>query len=122
MLWTRLKRRFPDMPPLRNQHPCGPYILDFYCAAARLAVEIDGATHSEDVQIAHDERRDAWLRRQGITVYRVPASSVFEDADQVADGARLKADELVALRGAAPSTTPLCGGRSPSPALRGRQE
>jgi very-short-patch-repair endonuclease len=119
MLWTRLKRRIPEMPAFRNQHPLGPYILDFYCSAARLAVEIDGAIHSEDAQIAHDERRDAWLRRQGVTVYRVPASPVFEDAD----GARLKADELVAARGAAPSTTRSSAGGPPPPSSsrRGRQ-
>jgi len=123
MLWARLKRRSAETPVFRNQHPMGPYILDFYCAAAKLAVEVDGALHGEDEQIAHDERRDAWLGRQGVTVYRIPASSVFENADQVADGARLKAAALVALRGAAPSTTrSLAGGPPPpSPSRRGRQ-
>jgi very-short-patch-repair endonuclease len=88
MLWSRLKRRLPDQPKFRNQHPIGPYILDFFCPAARLAIEIDGATHSEDAQIAHDARRDTWLRDQGIEVYRISASSVFADLDAVADGAR----------------------------------
>jgi very-short-patch-repair endonuclease len=124
MLWARLTRRLPDMPIFRNQHPFGPYILDFFCPAARLAIEIDGAIHSEDAQIAHDARRDAWLKRQGVTVYRVPASSVFKDADQVADGARLLADELVALRTAAPSTTRSSAGGPPPPSSprQGRQE
>jgi very-short-patch-repair endonuclease len=123
MLWTRLKRRLPDMPAFRNQHAMGPYILDFYCAAAKLAVEVDGAGHGEDEQRAHDERRDAWLRGQGVSVYRVWASSVFEDADHVADGVRLKADELVAARGAAPSTTRSSAGGPPPPSSsrRGRQ-
>jgi very-short-patch-repair endonuclease len=99
----------------RNQHPLGPYILDFYCPAAKLAVEVDGATHGEDLQAAHDARRDAWLESQGLTVYRVPAGSVFRNADQVADGARLKADELIALRAAAPSTTRSLAGGPPPP-------
>ncbi|MDB5426094.1 MAG: hypothetical protein JWR43_69, partial [Phenylobacterium sp.] len=63
MLWSRLRRRLPDQPVFRRQHPMGPYILDFYCPAAKLAVEVDGSTHWEDEQIAHDERRDAWLAR-----------------------------------------------------------
>jgi very-short-patch-repair endonuclease len=123
MLWTRLKHRWPDMPVFRNQHALGPYILDFCRPSAKLAVEIDGATHGEDAQIAHDERRDAWLRRQGVTVYRVPASSVFEDADQVADAARLLADELVAKRAVAPSTTrsSASGPPPPSSSRQGRQ-
>jgi very-short-patch-repair endonuclease len=123
MLWTRLKRRSPETPAFRNQHPMGPYILDFYCAAAKLAVEVDGAAHGENEQRAHDERRDAWLKRQGISVYRVWGSSVFEDADLVADQARLKADELVAARGVAPSTTRSSAGGPPPPSSsrRGRQ-
>ena len=88
MLWSRLRQRLPDQPKFRNQHPIGPDILDFFCPAARLAIEIDGGTHGEDAQIAHDQRRDAWLRAQGIEVYRIPASSVFADLDTVADGVR----------------------------------
>jgi very-short-patch-repair endonuclease len=123
MLWTRLKHRWPDMPVFRNQHPLGPYIVDFYCPAAKLAIEIDGAAHGEDDQIAHDERRDAWLGSQGVTVSRVSASSVFQDADQVADAARLLADELVAKRALAPSTTRFSASGPPPPSLsrQGRQ-
>jgi very-short-patch-repair endonuclease len=60
----------------RRQHPIGPYILDFYCAAAKLAVEVDGASHLTVEQGSHDERRTAWLTRQGIKVMRIPASDV----------------------------------------------
>jgi len=129
MLWSRLRRRDADLPPWRRQHPKGPYILDFFCPAAALAVEIDGATHGEDAQIAHDERRDTWLREEGITVYRVAASSVFADVDGVADGARRLADELVAKRRGcaapdlAPSTTRSSAGGPPPPSFgQGRQE
>ena len=44
-LWSRLRERAPGRPVFRRQHPIGPYVLDFYCAKARLAVEIDGASH-----------------------------------------------------------------------------
>jgi very-short-patch-repair endonuclease len=98
MLWARLGRRLPEQPAFRRQHPIGPYILDFYCPLAKLAVEIDGAGHGEDAQREHDERRDAWLRSRGITVYRTSASTVFEDADQVADAMRLYALELTRKR------------------------
>jgi len=117
MLWVRLRRRSPDYPVFRNQHPLGPYILDFFCPKAKLAVEVDGAGHFEEVQIEHDERRDAWLTRQGVTVYRVSASTVFEDAGNVADAIRRMADELIAVLEAAPSTTPSAG-RGPPPPLR----
>jgi very-short-patch-repair endonuclease len=43
-LWIRLRERKSGTPVFRRQHPIGPYVLDFFCAKARLAVEIDGRT------------------------------------------------------------------------------
>ena len=48
MLWSRLRGRARNKPTFRRQHPFGSLILDVYCAAARLAVEVDGATHSDE--------------------------------------------------------------------------
>ncbi|WP_366852839.1 DUF559 domain-containing protein [Phenylobacterium sp.] len=42
ILWTALRGREPGRPVFRRQHPIGPYVLDFYCAKARLCVEVDG--------------------------------------------------------------------------------
>jgi len=55
VLWQELRRGKLKGLQFRRQHPIGPYILDFYCSAARLAIEIDGASHSSDVQAKHDE-------------------------------------------------------------------
>ena len=110
MLWARLRKRDPVWPIFRRQHAVGSYILDFYCPAARLAVEVDGVGHGEDARRAYDERRDAWLGARGITVYRVWASSVFADADEVADQVRRLADELAARCGGRPLRQPLFGG------------
>jgi len=44
-LWNRLRWREPGKPIFRRQHPIGPYVVDFYCAKANLAVEIDGMSH-----------------------------------------------------------------------------
>jgi very-short-patch-repair endonuclease len=97
LLWTRLRRGAGDLPPVRRQQPMGPYILDFFCSAARLAIEIDGAGHGEDEQRAHDERRDLWLAEQGIDVYRIPARSVLKNWEAAADGVKLKL--MARLRG-----------------------
>jgi len=48
----------------------GPYTLDFYCLAARLAVELDGGQHYEGVQREKDDVRDESLANQGIRVLR----------------------------------------------------
>ena len=70
-LWLRLKNRKLGGFKFRRQHPIGQYILDFYCAEARLAVEIDGEIHDRPDQIAHDRRRDAYLQKQGIETLRL---------------------------------------------------
>jgi very-short-patch-repair endonuclease len=75
----------------RRQRPEGPYILDFYCVAAKLAVEIDGAAHDQPGQIAHDRRRTVWLMAQGIEVIRFQALSIRDNLDAV----------LIAIREAA---------------------
>ncbi|HEX2800685.1 MAG TPA: endonuclease domain-containing protein [Phenylobacterium sp.] len=85
MLWSRLRGRGGDRPVFRRQHPYGSMILDFYCPAAKLAVEIDGSTHWSDEQIIKDQARDLWLKGKGIEVLRIPASDVFNNLGDVAD-------------------------------------
>ena len=84
-MWNRLRARLPDQPVFRRQHPIGPYVLDFYCAKARLAVEIDGISHDMGDQPQHDQNRDAWLQRRGITVMRIPAAELSRNIDGVMD-------------------------------------
>jgi very-short-patch-repair endonuclease len=79
ILWQELRgERFKPLR-FRRQHPIGPYILDFYCSAAHLAVEIDGAAHDSEQQFQHDERRDRWLADRKIKVLRVAATDVLRD-------------------------------------------
>ncbi len=62
-----------------SAHPVGPYVLDFYCAEARLAVEVDGAHHDLPEQMSHDRRRDSWLGAQGIRVIRIAATDILDE-------------------------------------------
>jgi very-short-patch-repair endonuclease len=95
-LWSRLKGRGKGQPIFRRQVPIGSIIVDFYCPAARLAVEVDGRTHwGEDAQ-AKDAARDYWLGRQGISVARVGAGEIYRNLGQVADGLILQAVEQMA--------------------------
>ena len=82
-LWVRLRRRQIRGLKFRRQHPIGPYILDFYCAEVRLAVEVDGQCHDHPDRIAHDRRRTARLREQNIRVVRLAAESVRVHLDGV---------------------------------------
>ncbi len=84
-LWVRLRQPAEGAPRFRRQHPLGPYVLDFYCPAAKLCVEVDGWGHNMGEQPARDERRDVWLAARGIATLRVPAADVLVDPDGVAD-------------------------------------
>ena len=59
----------------RRQQPVGPFIVDFYCAAAGLVIELDGAGHADEA--AYDARRTAWLGKHGLTVMRFANAEVL---------------------------------------------
>lgn len=82
LLWQALRTR-PQGLKFRRQHPLGPYVADFYCAAARLVVEVDGESHAMGDRPAHDARRDSWLRGQGLRVIRFNAADVMNDLESV---------------------------------------
>ena len=78
LLWRELRKR-PAGFKYRRQHPAGLYVLDFYCAAVRLAIEVDGAAHDGSDAAKRDERRSEFLRSQHVATLRVPASVVLHD-------------------------------------------
>ena len=82
MLWQVLRQR-PDGCKFRRQHPIGRCVVDFYCAAAHLVIEVDGESHSMGDQAEKDRRRDQWLREQGLSVLRFGATDVIRDPQSV---------------------------------------
>lgn len=95
MLWSRLKTRGTDKPVFRRQYAYGSMIFDFYCRAARLAVEVDGSTHSSEDARDRDEARDHWLARRGIDVLRIGAGEVYRNLGGVVDAILLRAEERI---------------------------
>jgi very-short-patch-repair endonuclease len=82
LLWRELRKR-PNGLKFRRQHPTGPYVLDFFCSDARLAIEIDGEAHSAGTRPARDLARDAWLLAAGVETLRIPAAAVLDDLEAV---------------------------------------
>jgi very-short-patch-repair endonuclease len=112
-LWVRLRQRAPGLATFRRQHPIGPYVLDFYCAKARLAIEIDGMSHDIGDQPLRDIRRNEWLQARGVTVMRIAAGDVMRALDETADGIVRMATALIEAD--APHHRPAGG---PPPPLR----
>ncbi len=69
-LWQRLRQGQVLGVSFRRQHPVGPYVLDFYCSAARLAIELDGSQHGCSEQVLSDKVRSEFLCERGIRVVR----------------------------------------------------
>lgn len=81
-LWVALRANDVGLR-FRRQHAAGDYILDFYCAPARLAIEVDGEAHARGDRAARDVIRDAWLGAQGLRVLRYSAADVLSNLEGV---------------------------------------
>ncbi len=88
-LWFHLRDRRTCGFKFRRQFPCGPFILDFYCAERHLAIELDGGQHFEPAVQAYDERRTAFLCGRGIRVLRFATDLVFREPRAVLEMIRL---------------------------------
>jgi very-short-patch-repair endonuclease len=83
LLWRLLQMTRRELR-FRRQHPIGPYVADFYCPAAKMVIEVDGAMH--DWRQDADGRRDAYMGSLGLRIIRIAAADVLADPNAVADG------------------------------------
>ncbi|HML27376.1 MAG TPA: DUF559 domain-containing protein [Hyphomicrobium sp.] len=84
-LWLRLRVVKISGQKFRRQVPIDPFIVDFVCLSHRLIIEVDGATHSTDQEIASDLRRQRYLENQGFMVLRFQNADVAKNIDGVMD-------------------------------------
>lgn len=80
-LWQSLRNRQLGGLKFRRQHLISPFILDFYCPAAALAVEIDGGIHARTAD--YDQARTAFLAAAEIHVLRFSNHQVESDLQAV---------------------------------------
>jgi very-short-patch-repair endonuclease len=79
MLWTRVRGGQLRGMRFRRQHAIGRYIVDFYCARARLVVELDGSSHAGQADL--DAQRDQFLLAHGERVLRLANEQVLHDIE-----------------------------------------
>ena len=80
-MWYQCLKQLPHR--FRRQRPFGPYIVDFYCAAHKLVIEIDGDSHASDDAHEYDAERTAYLQELGLRVVRFSNREVMENLEGV---------------------------------------
>jgi very-short-patch-repair endonuclease len=83
ILWRHLRSRNFAGYKFRRQHPIDQYVLDFYCPALKLAVELDGSGHGYPLREKRDQIREQFLARQGIAVVRFWNHQIHGELDSV---------------------------------------
>ncbi len=82
-LWFRFLRHHPYR--FVRQKVLGLYIADFYCAKAKLVIELDGSQHYEESGQIHDAIRTEFLKNYGLTVLRIPNNTIDENFEGVCE-------------------------------------
>ena len=111
-LWYQFLRHYPVK--IYKQRIIGSYIVDFYCASAKLVIEVDGSQHYEDDGMEYDKIRSAYLEQQGLTVVRYSNAEINMHFDRVCDSIH----HMIQKRLLSPSPSRLW--RATSPMGRGK--
>ena len=111
LLWRSLRGSRAGGWKWRRQQGIGPFVLDFYCPALRLCIELDGSAH--DSTYEYDEQRTAYLNAQDIRVVRFSNDQVFNGYDGVvAEIIRICCEMKEGRIQTPPRPLPLKGGES----------
>jgi imidazole glycerol-phosphate synthase subunit HisF len=82
ILWGFLKGK-PHGFKFRRQHPYSIYILDFYCHALKLVIEVDGSIHNRKEVKTHDKQRQDLLENDGLTVLRFTNEEILTNFSEI---------------------------------------
>lgn len=84
-LWSKLRLKQLEGYRFQRQRIIGEYIVDFYCAGAKLIIEVDGGQHFTDEMAEADRKRDGYLRNQGLKVLRFTDTDVLKNTEGVVE-------------------------------------
>ena len=85
LLWRKLRGRQLGRWKFRRQHPIDRFIVDFVTLDGKLIVEVDGATHSEPIEIKRDGERTRILESFGFHIMRITNEDVYANIEGVLD-------------------------------------
>lgn len=79
LLWTRIRKKQLKGFQFYRQKNIGQYIVDFYCPASRMVIEIDGGQHYTEDGAQKDKVRDDYLALLGFKVFRFSDRQIFKN-------------------------------------------
>ena len=82
-MWPKLRGKRLLGYKFRRQYSVGPYVVDFYCPALKLAVEIDGDSHYEERWVGYEKERERYLQSFGINFLRYTNLDVYKNIEGV---------------------------------------
>jgi len=82
-LWSVLRNRKLEGRKFRRQHTFGKYVVDFFCFEENLVIEADGSSHDNIGSIIYDEKRELYLKEQGLRVIRFRNKEIFHQLEAV---------------------------------------
>jgi len=94
ILWRAINREQIAGFRFRRQAPIAGYIVDFACQEAKLIIEVDGATHSTNIELVRDATRDAALERAGYAILRFRNAEIYDNLDGAIETILLKLGAL----------------------------
>jgi very-short-patch-repair endonuclease len=83
ILWSKLQQSNLAGYKFRRQQSIGGYIVDFYCASEKLAIELDGESLCADEALAYDQERTAYLNAHDVRVLRFLNTDLFDHLEAV---------------------------------------
>ncbi len=98
VLWNHLRDRKLENLKIYRQYSVGPYILDFFFPAVRIAVELDGGHHSKEEVRKYDEERLLFLESEDIRVIRFRNEEVEKDVGKVVERIRVNLRPSLSVR------------------------
>ena len=81
LMWRELKDKQLNGHSFDRQSLVNNYIADFYCASAKVVIEVDGSSHNDKIE--YDQKRDKYMEALGLTVIRIAALDVLNNMDGV---------------------------------------
>ncbi len=82
-LWQHISNKKLEGRKFRRQHSIENFIVDFYCPAERLIIELDGEIHFNAAAQEYDYKRTSFLENLGFTVIRFENKMVFDQLPSV---------------------------------------